>query len=114
LNVWFVPRKPCTGYIFFDKFQIYRNSQEALSAEALKMDPDYLPGANHEAFTEWALSQGVVTDAVTPARFPGRGLGMMATRKIKVGCSNPIGSAQNTDHASVYRKAKLWYKYLPT
>ncbi|KAJ5639723.1 uncharacterized protein N7484_007585, partial [Penicillium longicatenatum] len=49
------------------------------------MDPNYLPGANHEAFTEWALSQGVVTDAVTPARFPGRGLGMMATRKIKKG-----------------------------
>ncbi|KAJ5910153.1 hypothetical protein N7504_004796 [Penicillium tannophilum] len=49
------------------------------------MDPEYLPGANHEAFTEWALSQGVMTDAVTPARFPGRGLGMMATRKIKKG-----------------------------
>ncbi|KAJ5798104.1 uncharacterized protein N7503_007400 [Penicillium pulvis] len=49
------------------------------------MDPEYLPGANHEAFTEWALSQGVMTDAVTPARFPGRGLGMMATRKINKG-----------------------------
>lgn len=54
------------------------------------MDPEYLPGANHEAFTEWALSQGVMTDAVTPARFPGRGLGMMATRKIKVGRNKPI------------------------
>lgn len=77
------------------------------------MDPNYLPGANHEAFTEWALSQGVMTDAVTPARFPGRGLGMMATRKIKVGRSKPIGTPQDTDKISVYRKEKLLYKYPP-
>lgn len=65
------------------------------------MDPQYLPGANHEAFTEWALSQGVMTDAVTPARFPGRGLGMMATRKIKVGRSKPIETANNADQESL-------------
>lgn len=47
--------------------------------------PEWWPGEDHEAFTEWALAQGIFTNGVTPARFPGRGLGMMATRKIKVG-----------------------------
>ncbi|KAJ5772152.1 hypothetical protein N7520_002681 [Penicillium odoratum] len=54
------------------------------------MDPNYLPGTDHDAFTEWALSQGVIADAVTPARFPGRGLGMMATRTIKARCSEAV------------------------
>jgi hypothetical protein len=46
--------------------------------------PDWWPGEKHAAFTDWALSHGVVANGVTPARFPGRGLGMIATRGIKV------------------------------
>ncbi|KAJ5884995.1 hypothetical protein N7495_009505 [Penicillium taxi] len=47
--------------------------------------PEWWPGENHEAFAKWALTQGVVANGVTPARFPGRGLGMIATKRIKKG-----------------------------
>ncbi|KAJ5124732.1 uncharacterized protein N7515_008557 [Penicillium bovifimosum] len=49
------------------------------------MKPEWWPGEEHEAFTEWAVSNGIDITSVTPARFQGRGLGMMATRKIKKG-----------------------------
>lgn len=55
--------------------------------------PAWWPGEDHAAFTEWALNQGVVANGVTPARFPGRGLGMIATQKIKVG---PLPRNQDT------------------
>ena len=48
------------------------------------MKPDWLPGEEHEQFTEWTISQGVIVNGVGPARFPGRGLGMRATRNINV------------------------------
>lgn len=48
------------------------------------MKPTWWPGEKHELFTEWAKSQGIVINGVSPARFPGRGLGMIATRKIEV------------------------------
>ena len=51
------------------------------------VNPDWWPGEDHEAFTVWAMENGVEAFGVTPARFPGRGLGMMATREIKVGFS---------------------------
>jgi hypothetical protein len=49
--------------------------------------PEWWPGEDHEVFTEWAMARGVEAFGVAPARFPGRGLGMIATRKIKVGTS---------------------------
>lgn len=49
------------------------------------MKPEWWPGEEHEAFTEWATTNGIDTNSVTPARFQGRGLGMMATRNIKKG-----------------------------
>jgi len=48
------------------------------------MDTDNLPGEEHVAFMRWAISQGVEINGVAPARFPGRGLGMMALRAIEV------------------------------
>lgn len=48
------------------------------------MKPDWWPGEVHDSFTNWAISNGVIANGVTPARFPGRGLGMISTRKIKV------------------------------
>lgn len=48
------------------------------------MSSDWSPGEVHETFTEWALAQGVIANKVRPARFPGRGLGMIATEPIKV------------------------------
>lgn len=42
------------------------------------------PGDDHEAFTQWAISKGVQIKGIAPAHFPGRRLGMIATRTIKV------------------------------
>ncbi|KAL4903181.1 hypothetical protein BDW74DRAFT_186502 [Aspergillus multicolor] len=38
----------------------------------------------HITFTEWAVSLGISLKGIAPARFPGRGLGMVATRVIRV------------------------------
>ncbi|KAE8154653.1 SET domain-containing protein [Aspergillus avenaceus] len=43
------------------------------------------PGAEHDAFTEWAVANGIEINGVAPARFPGRRLGMIATRPIEEG-----------------------------
>ncbi|KAL4812737.1 hypothetical protein BDW67DRAFT_193228 [Aspergillus spinulosporus] len=40
-------------------------------------------GSNHTAFTEWAVSHGIEINGIAPARFPGRGLGMIATQTIQ-------------------------------
>ena len=48
------------------------------------MDPKWSPGPEHEQFTDWAQSQGIIANGVGPARFPGRGLGMIAMRNIEV------------------------------
>jgi hypothetical protein len=42
------------------------------------------PGEEHLLFTQWALSQGVKINGVAPAKYPGRGLGMIATKVIEV------------------------------
>ncbi|KAI9784718.1 MAG: hypothetical protein M1816_000721 [Peltula sp. TS41687] len=39
----------------------------------------------HEVFTKWAKEQGVQICKVAAARFPGRGLGIVATDNIKAG-----------------------------
>lgn len=41
-------------------------------------------GEEHEVFTVWAKERGVTVNAVRPARIRGRGLGIVATRRIKV------------------------------
>jgi hypothetical protein len=45
------------------------------------------PGIEHENFTKWAVAHGIKIKGVAPARFPGRRLGMIATRHIKVSMS---------------------------
>ncbi|KAJ5114689.1 hypothetical protein NUU61_000448 [Penicillium alfredii] len=65
------------------------------------MKPDWWPGEDHATFTEWALSQGVVTNGVTPARFSGRGLGMITTRNITSGetlLRVPVNVMLTADH----------------
>ncbi|PYH85959.1 ribosomal N-lysine methyltransferase [Aspergillus uvarum CBS 121591] len=47
------------------------------------MATDESPGQEHVAFMQWAKSQGVTINGITPARFPGRRLGMKATRTIE-------------------------------
>ncbi|EYE98074.1 SET domain-containing protein [Aspergillus ruber CBS 135680] len=46
------------------------------------MTADDLPNEHIECM-QWAISHGAEVRGVTPARFPGRGLGMVATRTIK-------------------------------
>ncbi|KAL2829204.1 hypothetical protein BDW59DRAFT_37762 [Aspergillus cavernicola] len=41
------------------------------------------PGEEHLAFTQWAMSNGIKIKGIAPARFPGRRLGMVATRAIE-------------------------------
>ncbi|CRG82956.1 SET domain-containing protein 4 [Talaromyces islandicus] len=41
------------------------------------------PGEEHTSFMQWSLAQGVEINGVEPARFPGRGLGMVASRDIQ-------------------------------
>ncbi|KAJ5613545.1 hypothetical protein N7528_007199 [Penicillium herquei] len=68
------------------------------------MDPKHSPGENHDAFTNWALAQGVIANGVTPARFPGRGLGMIATRKIQKGetvVQVPTSTIFTVDHIPI-------------
>ncbi|KAL4953216.1 hypothetical protein BDW69DRAFT_8518 [Aspergillus filifer] len=47
------------------------------------MRPEWWPGEQHEQFTEWAVSNGILVKGVGPARLPGRGLGMIAMRRIQ-------------------------------
>ena len=42
------------------------------------------PGAQHEAFTTWAKAQGVKINGVEPGKISGRGLGIVARRRIEV------------------------------
>lgn len=45
-------------------------------------------GSEHHEFLQWAASEGIVVQGVAPAKFPGRGLGMVATRTIQVSQSS--------------------------
>ncbi|RAQ52614.1 ribosomal N-lysine methyltransferase [Aspergillus flavus] len=46
---------------------------------------DESPGKEHVAFTNWAISKGIEINGIAPARFPGRRLGMIATKTIEEG-----------------------------
>ena len=51
------------------------------------------PGEQHEAFTEWTKARGVGIEGVTPARFVGRGLGVVAQSRLKVREHRPRNNA---------------------
>lgn len=42
------------------------------------------PGEEHTRFVEWARNNGVEIDGVAPARFVGRGMGIVAAEDLKV------------------------------
>ncbi len=48
------------------------------------MAPTFPPGVRHEQFTAWAKKQGVKISGVAPFEIPGRGLGIVAQRRIEV------------------------------
>jgi hypothetical protein len=38
----------------------------------------------HKEYTEWAVARGVKLNGIATHRFPGRGLGIIAEKKLKV------------------------------
>ena len=42
------------------------------------------PGEQHEFFIKWANKQGIEMNGVAPAKFVGRGIGIVAARGLKV------------------------------
>lgn len=58
-------------------------------------------GSEHHEFLQWAASEGIVVQGVAPAKFPGRGLGMVATRTIQVSQSSPC------NHNTKKKKKKM-------
>ncbi len=46
-----------------------------------------LAGEKHDLFTNWARDRGVEINGVAAAKFSDRGLGIAATRQIKVALS---------------------------
>jgi hypothetical protein len=42
------------------------------------------PGEQHTKFIDWAKSNGVDINGIAPARFSGRGMGIVAAKHIKV------------------------------
>jgi hypothetical protein len=42
------------------------------------------PGEQHTQFIDWAKSNGVDVNGIAPARFAGRGMGIVAAKDIKV------------------------------
>jgi hypothetical protein len=38
----------------------------------------------HENFTAWSIEEGVKINGIKPHRFPGRGLGIVAEKDLKV------------------------------
>lgn len=75
---------------FYQPFLFYPEDPGVLIQSTLytiAMSSESSPGDEHEQFTQWALSQGIVINGIAPCRFPGRGLGMVATRSIKVRAS---------------------------
>lgn len=59
------------------------------------MTTDDLPNEHLECM-QWAISHGAEVRGVVPARFPGRGLGMVATRTIEV--SIQVQITEKTSH----------------
>jgi hypothetical protein len=42
------------------------------------------PGDEHSEFVEWAAANGVDINGIAPARFSGRGMGIVAAKDVKV------------------------------
>ena len=42
------------------------------------------PGEQHQFFIKWANKQGIEMNGVAPAKFVGRGIGIVAARGLKV------------------------------
>jgi len=61
-------------------FQVFGLSASSTAAMTAALDP----GEQHTQFVDWAKSNGVEIDGIAPARFSGRGMGIVAAKDIKV------------------------------
>ncbi|CAI7564541.1 unnamed protein product [Penicillium bialowiezense] len=55
---------------------------------------------DHDRFFKWAVSNGIQANGVVPCRFPGRGMGMIATRTIEadeIMLTVPVSTMLNID-----------------
>lgn len=57
---------------------------EQTAADNCNMAEVFPPGSQHDQFTAWAKEQGVKINGVGPAKISGRGLGIIAQRRIEV------------------------------
>ena len=67
-------------------------------------------GSEHHEFLQWAASEGIVVQGVAPAKFPGRGLGMVATRSIQVSqsmCPDSINASGHSLNYSTERQTSM-------
>jgi len=48
------------------------------------MPAAFSPGPEHHRFVKWAKARGIVINGVAPAKFEGRGLGIVAARDLEV------------------------------
>jgi hypothetical protein len=58
--------------------QLTQNLGRVMASHDLPLDP------KHAEFRTWAEKQGVQIDGVAPAKIPGKGIGMVATKKLEV------------------------------
>ena len=47
------------------------------------------PGEQHSKFVTWAEEHGVDINGIAPAKFVGRGMGIVASKDIKVSPNTP-------------------------
>ena len=57
---------------------------EQTAADNCNMAEVFPPESQHDQFTAWAKEQGVKINGVGPAKISGRGLGIIAQRRIEV------------------------------
>jgi hypothetical protein len=47
------------------------------------------PGERHARFISWAEKNGITINGITPAKFTGRGMGIVAAKDLKVYITSP-------------------------
>lgn len=60
------------------------NSNHLLQTDSSPSNSTKMDMQIHEEFTKWAVTQGVIINEVSPFRFPGKGLGLVANKDFEV------------------------------
>jgi hypothetical protein len=73
------------------------------SITAVTMAAALDPGEEHTKFVSWAEDNGVDINGIAPARFVGRGMGIVAAKDIKVS-TQPIEFVQTKRSNSLFHR----------